>query len=43
MTWHSINFKPLSIAFGLKDNNGDGVLTINGDEHVTNPKRLDCG
>ena len=35
MTWHSISFKPLSVAFGLKDKNGDGVLTINGAEHVT--------
>ena len=35
MTWHSITFKPLSIAFGLKDKNGDGVLTINGQEHVS--------
>ena len=35
MTWHSISFKPLSVAFGLKDKNGDGILTINGAEHVT--------
>ena len=34
MTWHSINHKPLSVAFGLKDKNGDGVLTINSEEHV---------
>ena len=30
----SINHKPLSIAFGLKDKNGDRVLTINSEEHV---------
>ena len=38
MTWHSINHKPLSIAFGLKDKNGDGVLTINSEEHVKRTK-----